>query len=60
MSEFAQKVNDENRDLYAYLSEHTGLHVTDFELASDLFDTLSIQVEYYHDFLISILIDSQT
>ena len=44
-SDLARKVNEENRDLYAYLRKHTGLNVTEFEQVSDLFDTLRIQVK---------------
>jgi lysosomal acid phosphatase len=47
-SPFARTINEdpENKQLFAYLSQHTGLEVTDFETVSDLYDTIKIQKSY--------------
>lgn len=50
-SPFAKSINEdpENKKLYEYVSKHTGLQITDFELISDLYDTLKIQKSYNLD-----------
>jgi len=47
-SPFAQSINEdaENVKLFEYVSKHTGLNITDFELISDIYDTLKIQKSY--------------
>jgi hypothetical protein len=47
-SPYARSINEdpENQQLFEYVSKHTGLSITDFELISDLYDTLKIQQTY--------------
>ena len=47
-NEFFIKINEDNNDLYKYLTKHTGSQINSLTAVESLFNTLEVEVNDHH------------